>query len=445
MNALEPDVPSGSGQRSEPGDDDLETALRDAVPDVLRALARRSGDFDTAQDAVQDALLAATVQWPRDGFPANPTSWLVRVGSRRMVDRYRSDHARQQREQVAAAAMPADRLHAPPADLDPDDSAWAESAANRPAADERVALVALCCHPALSRASQVALTLRALGGLSTRQIARAFLVPEPTMAQRISRAKTRLREVRARFGPLTTAELAERMAAVLHVLYLVFTEGHTATWGTRLYDVSLTAEAIRLTRRLVRLRPGDDECAGLLALMLLTDARRAARTADDGSLVPLAQQDRRGWDRAAIAEAVGILERVLPRGHVGPYQLQAAIAAVHAEAACWESTDWPQITVLYRMLGRIAPGPAVTLNLAVSVAMEQGPLAALDLIDPLLDDPAMRRQHRLHAVRAHLLEQLGRPAQAREAYATAARLTTSIPERRYLNTRAQGLPAPGLR
>jgi RNA polymerase sigma factor (sigma-70 family) len=404
----------------------FEKLLRDVAPDVLAVLVRRAGDLDTAEDAVQEAMLAATSQWPRDGVPDNPTGWLVRVAERRLVDRYRSETARERRERTALRQEPADRQHAPPADAD------------RPPLDDQVHLFALCCHPALSRASQVALTLRALGGLTTQQIARGFLVPEATMAQRISRAKARLRETGARFGPLTADELTERMAAVQQVLYLVFTEGHTATTGPHLSDGSLTAEAIRLTRRLGALLPGDDECAGLLALMLLSDARRAARTAPDGSLVPLADQDRSLWDRAEVAEAVAILERVLPRGHVGPYQLQAAIAAVHAEAGRWEDTDWPQISVLYRMLDRIAPGPAVTLSLAVSVGMEHGPRAALDLLAPLLDDPALRRQHRLHAVRAHLLDRLGRTAEAADAYATAARLTTSIPEQRYLNAKAHG-------
>ncbi|WP_088287949.1 RNA polymerase sigma factor [Kineosporia sp. A_224] len=415
----------------------LEDVLREAAPDVLAVLVRRCGDLDTAEDAVQEAMLAATTQWPREGLPDNPTGWLVRVADRRLVDRYRSESARARRERTAVLREPADRLHAPAADAGVDtDVDTGPGADGEAPVDDQVHLFALCCHPALSRASQVALTLRSLAGLTTQQIARGFLVPEPTMAQRISRAKARLRESGARFGALTADELAERMAAVLQVLYLVFTEGHTATAGARLFDVSLTAEAIRLTRRLATLRPGDDECAGLLALMLLTDARRAARTAPDGALVPLAEQDRSLWDRAAVAEAVAILERVLPRGHVGPYQLQAAIAAVHAEAAHWEDTDWQQITVLYRMLERIAPGPAVTLNLAVSVAMEQGPDAALPLLDPLLGDPAMRRQHRLHAVRAHLLDRLGHTDEAREAYATAARLTTSITEQRYLNAKA---------
>jgi RNA polymerase sigma factor (sigma-70 family) len=411
----------------------LDLVLREAAPRALAALARRSGDFDVAEDCMQEALLAAAVQWPRDGVPQNPTGWLVRVGARRMVDRYRSEQARRQRERVAAAQVPADREHAPPADV------AADTEPDLAADDDQVVLLALCCHPALTPASRLALTLRAVGGLSTRQIAGAFLVPEPAMAQRISRAKSRLREVDARFGPLTPAELHDRMAGVLQVLYLIFTEGHTATAGERLYDVCLTAEALRLTRRLGVLRPGDDECAGLLALMLLTDARRAARTAPDGSLIPLAEQDRTRWDRAAIAEAVGILERVLPRGHVGPYQLQAAIAAVHAEAGRWQDTDWPQITALYRMLDRLAPGPAVTVNLAVSVAMEQGPQAALTLLEPLAGDPAMRRSHRLHAVRGHLLERLGRTREARQAYADAARLSTSIPEQRYLNAKVRAL------
>jgi RNA polymerase sigma factor (sigma-70 family) len=413
---------------TEPG---LEDVWRRCAPHVLAALTRRSGDFDAAEDAVQEALLDAAVQWPRDGVPDNPTGWLVRVASRRLVDRYRSERARAERELVVAGLDPADRTVAPPADAGlPDDDG---------VPDETVALLALCCHPALTPASQVALTLRAVGGLSTRQIARGFLVPEPTMAQRISRAKARLREQGARFGPLSPAELPARTAAVLQVLSLVFTEGHTSTEGSALVDGSLTAEAIRLTRSVTALLPEDDEAAGLLALMLLTDARRPARTAADGALVPLAEQDRSLWDRAAIAEAVAVLERVLPRGHVGPFQLQAAIAAVHAEAGRWEQTDWPQITVLYRMLQRVAPGPAVTLNLAVAVAMTDGPQAGLRLVEPLLADPALRHTHRVHAVRAHLLERQGLLDEARSAYLAAARLTTSLPEQRYLNARVERL------
>jgi predicted RNA polymerase sigma factor len=303
--------------------------------------------------------------------------------------------------------------------------------------DDSLTLLLLCCHPALSRPSQVALTLRAVAGLSTAQIGRAFLVPEATMAQRISRAKTRLRQVGARFTAPSPEEMPDRVAAAAQVLYLVFTEGHTSTTGSKLYDVVLADEAIRLTRQLHTWLPRAGEVAGLLALMLLTDARRAARTRHDGSLVPLAEQNRSLWDRSKIREGVGLVEQALPSGPVGPFQLQAAIAAVHAEAANAEDTDWAQIATLYRMLHEVAPSPVVTLNRAVAVAMVDGPAAGLSMIGPLLGDRQMSRNHRLHAVRAHLLEMDGRGEEARTAYALAARLATSIPEQSYLNTKAR--------
>ena len=392
----------------------LEGVWRECAPHVLVALVHRYGDFDAAEDAVQEALLAAARQWPAEGVPDNPRGWLIRVASRRLVDQWRSEAARAVREELVT------RQPAAPAGPDGDDS---------------LGLLLLCCHPALLRPSQVALTLRAVGGLSTAQIARAFLVPEATMAQRISRAKARLRQAGARFTLPAVTELPDRVAAVAQVLYLVFTEGHTATTGTGLTDTSLAAEAIRLTRTLHRLLPRDTEVSGLLALMLLTDARQAARTRPDGSLVPLAEQDRSRWDRARIAEGIALVEGALAAGPVGPYQLQAAIAAVHAEAATAADTDWAQIELLYRMLAERAPGPVVTLNHAVAVAEVRGPAAGLDMLAPLLADPALRRHHRLHAVHAHLLERAGRLDDARTAYATAARLATSIPEQRYLNSR----------
>jgi RNA polymerase sigma factor (sigma-70 family) len=396
----------------------MEEVWRECAPHILVALVHRYGDFDAAEDAVQEALLAAARQWPAEGIPDNPQGWLIRVASRRLVDQWRSDQARAVREDLVARQPPV------PADTGGDGR------------DDSLTLLLLCCHPALVRPSQVALTLRAVGGLSTAQIARAFLVPEATMAQRISRAKARLRQVGARFTVPAAAELPERVAAVAQVLYLIFTEGHTATTGTGLTDTSLADEAIRLTRTLHRLVPTAGEVSGLLALLLLTDARRAARTRPDGSLVPLAEQDRARWDRARIAEGVALVEAALPVGPVGPYQLQAAIAAVHAEAATAADTDWEQIEQLYRMLHELTPGPVVTLNHAVAVGEVRGPVAALEMLEPLLQDPSLRRHHRLHAVRAHLLERAGRTDEARTAYATAARLATSIPEQRYLNTRA---------
>ncbi len=411
----------------------LEQLWRDCAPRVLAALARRYGDFDTAEDALQEALLAAARQWPAEGVPGDPTAWLITAASRRLVDLWRADRARAERERLVASRTPPEHSVAPAAD---------SPGASATAVDDSVVLLLLCCHPALPQPAQVALTLRAVGGLSTAQIARAFLVPEPTMAQRISRAKARLRQVGARFTAPPAHELPGRVAAVAQVLYLIFTEGHTSTAGAGLYDVSLTAEAIRLTRQLHAQLPAAGEISGLLALMLLTDARRAARISADGALVPLAEQDRALWDRAQLREGMELIEAALPAGPVGPYQLQAAIAAVHAEAARAEDTDWLQIDTLYRMLAGLAPGPVVTLNHAVAVAMLEGPAAGLRMLDPLLRDQRLRRHHRLHAVRAHLLELDGRCGQAQASYATAARLATSIPEQRYLNAAAARLASP---
>jgi RNA polymerase sigma factor (sigma-70 family) len=407
----------------------LEHVWRRCAPHVLAALVRRYGDFDAAEDAVQEAVLAAARQWPTDGMPDNPRGWLITVASRRLVDQWRAEQARTDREQLITRHTPPEASLAPAADT----SVGGER-------DDSLTLLLLCCHPALTRPSQVALTLRAVAGLSTAQIARAFLVPEATMAQRISRAKTRLRQVGARFTVPAAERLPDRVAAVAHVLYLIFTEGHTATTGTGLTDMSLANEAIRLTRQLHQHLPAAGEVSGLLALMLLTDARRAARTRPDGSLVPLAEQDRSLWDRALIGEGVHLIEAALPTGPVGPYQLQASIAAVHAEAPSAADTDWSQIETLYRMLHALTPGPVVTLNHAVAVAKVDGPTAALAMLEPLLRDRQLRRHHRLHAVHAHLLETDGRVEEARAAYATAARLATSIPEQRYLNSRAAQRP-----
>ena len=404
----------------------IEDVWRQHAAHVLAALVRRSRDFDAAEDAAQEALLAATRQWPVEGMPDNPKGWLITVGSRRLVDQWRADRTRADREELVA------RRDA--AALDDD---TAELGGPDPGEhDDSLTLLLLCCHPALTRPSQVALTLRAVAGLSTAQIARAFLVPEPTMAQRISRAKGRLAQVHAPFAIPPADELPDRVTAVAHVLYLIFTEGHTATTGAELTDTSLAHEAIRLTRRLHAHLPAADEITGLLALMLLTEARRAARTVGDGSLVLLSDQDRSRWDRQLIEEGVALIESALPSGPVGPYQLQAAIAAVHADAADATATDWAQIDALYTMLDAIAPGPVVTLNRAVAVAEVHGPEPALAMTEPLLDDPQLRRNHRLYAVRAHLLELAGREDEARTAYATAAQLATSIPEQRYLNERA---------
>jgi RNA polymerase sigma factor (sigma-70 family) len=410
---------------------DAVTALRDAergcVPDVVAALVRRYGDFDAAEDATQEALLDAARQWPDEGTPEYPRGWLIRVASRRLVDRLRSDHARAGREGTFAAQSPHQDRFSPGAD--------AGGALDR---DDSLTVLLLCCHPALPRPSQVALTLRAVAGLSTAQIARAFLVPEATMAQRIARAKARLRHAGARFELPPSDRLADRVATASHVLYLIFTEGHTATTGAGLSDPVLAEEAIRLARQLHERLPAADEVTGLFALMLLTHARHPARTTDRGDLVPLADQDRTLWDRAMIDEGIRLVEGALPVGPVGPYQLQAAIAAVHGEAERAEETDWAQIGTLYRMLEGIAPGPVVTLNHAVAVAMVEGPSAALAMVEPLMEDPGLRRAHRIHAVRAHLLEMDGRVDESRVAYAIAARMATSIPEQRYLNAKAGG-------
>jgi predicted RNA polymerase sigma factor len=397
--------------------DRIEGLLRAAAPQALAALVRRYGHFDECEDAVQEALLAASVQWAADGVPDVPRAWLITVASRRLTDRLRADEARRRREDRAAEA----------------------GGSPSPGRDDTLTLLFLCCHPALTPASQIALTLRAVGGLTTAQIAAAFLVPEPSMAQRISRAKQAIRAAGSRFEPPPEAERAERMRAVLHVLYLIFNEGHTASSGPDLQRRELTGDAIRLARELRALLPSDGEVAGLLALMLLTDARRDARVRPDGSLVPLAEQDRARWDRAAIREGVGLVTEALASAPLGPYQVQAAIAAVHAEASDAGRTDWAQILRLYDVLERLAPGPMVALNRAVAVAEVHGPRAGLDLLGRLADDRRLRRNHRLQAVRAHLLERAGDGVAARSAYLEAARLTTSIPERRYLEAQAARL------
>jgi predicted RNA polymerase sigma factor len=410
-------------------DPHVEDLLRDLAPKVLGALVRRYGHFDSCEDAVQEALLAAAVQWPGDGVPDNPRGWLITVASRRLTDQWRSDQARQRREATAVAMTPVDELVAPAAGDGPP-----------PDEDDTLTLLFLCCHPELSPASQLALTLRAVGGLTTAQIARAFLVPETTMAQRISRSKQRIRTTGVPFRLPPAAERAERLRVVLHVLYLMFNEGYTTTSGPDLQSADLTWEAIRLTRAVHQLLPEDGEVAGLLALMLLTDARRLARTKQDGSLVPLAEQDRTRWQADSIQEGVALISDALSRFPLGPYQLQAAIAAVHDEAATADDTDWPQIVALYELLGRVAPGPMVTLNQAIAVAMVDGPLAGLELLATLDSDDRMSGHHRLDAVRAHLLETAGDLAAAKAAYRRAARRTTSLPEQRYLDARADRLP-----
>jgi RNA polymerase sigma factor (sigma-70 family) len=400
----------------------VEPLLRELAPRVLGVLARRHPrDFDACEDAVQEALLAAARQWPGEGVPDDPHAWLVAVAGRRLVDAWRSESARRAREEGAFAA------EAPLA------------AAAVPDEDDSLALLMLCCHPSLSAPSQITLTLRAVGGLTTAEIAAAFLVPEPTMAQRISRAKATIRRAGGRFAmPAPGAPRDAALRAVLQVLYLMFNEGYTATSGERLARVELTTEAIRLTRLLHARLSDDGEVTGLLSLMLLTDARRPARTSADGTLVPMAEQDRTRWTRAEIDEGIALVTAALSSAPLGPYQLQAAIAAVHAEAPSSDATDWPQIVALYRLLMRMQPdNPMISLNHAVAVAMADGPTAGLALLDDIAS--ALPTSHRPIAVRAHLLEQAGDPAAAREAYAEAARRTTSLPERRYLEGRAARL------
>jgi RNA polymerase sigma factor (sigma-70 family) len=399
-----------------------EHLLRDLAPQVLGAVTRRYRDFAACEDAVQDALIAASQQWPRDGMPGNPRGWLIQVASRRMVDQIRSDSARREREHAAA--------------LDLGQLVAAASVESRADEDETLTLLFMCCHPALTNSSAVALTLRAVGGLTTAQIANAFLVPEATMAQRISRAKQTIRASGVPFEAPAPRARGERLDAVLHVLYLIFNEGYTSSVGASLQRVDLASEAIRLTRGVRRLVPDDAEVSGLLALMILTDARRLARTGPAGELIPLPRQDRSRWNREAIAEGTALLTGALSKGRVGPYQLQAAVAAVHDEAPRHEDTDWPQIAALYALLERMSDNPMVTLNRAIAVAMVQGPAAGLEMLDALAADGRLAGTHRLDAVRGHLLELAGDRDGAVRHYLAAANRTTNTAERNYLLTQA---------
>jgi RNA polymerase sigma factor (sigma-70 family) len=410
-------------------DTELEDLLRRLAPQVLGAVVRRYGHFGTAEDAVQEALLAAATQWPGEGIPDNPRGWLITVASRRLTDLLRSEQARRRREDTVTRWMLPGQWLAPAAD------------GPRSESDDTLILLFMCCHASLSPASQIALTLRAVGGLTTAEIARAFLVPEATMTRRISRAKQRIKDSGVSFGMPAGPERSQRLAAGLHVLYLIFNEGYASTSGPRLQRSELSAEAIRLARMVHRLLPDDGEVAGLLALMLLTDARRPARTGPDGGLIPMADQDRSLWNAGYITEGVALITGALSRGATGPYQLQAAIAAIHDEAPSAEATDWPQIVALYELLMRISDNPVVTLNHAVAVAMARGPHAGLELLEELETDERIAGDHRLHAVRAHLLEMAGDRAAARDSYEAAARRTTSLPLQRYLHARAARLTA----
>jgi len=393
----------------------LEGLLRELAPQALGALVRRHGQFDACEDAVQEALLAAALQWPNEGVPDSPLGWLITIAERRLTDAWRSESARRRREEADAVLE-------------------SRGSAAAPDHDDALALLFLCCHPSLSAPSQLALTLRAVGGLTTAEIADAFLIPEATMAQRITRAKRSINAAGATFELPAAAERPERLSVVMQVLYLVFNEGYTDVHRT-----DLAAEAIRLTRLLHRLLPDEGEVAGLLALMLLTDARRRARTEPDGTLVPLAEQQRALWDTGTIDEGVELLTRTLGCSPAGPYQLQAAIAAVHDEAPSAAETDWPQILALYTVLEQVSPGPIVTLNRAVAVAMVEGPHAGLAVLETLDGEERMAHTHRLDAVRGHLHELAGDTAAARESYRRAARMTKSVAEQRYLALRAADL------
>ena len=402
---------------------DIASSLRELAPQVLGALLRRYRQFDACEDAVQEALLGAAQRWPVDGVPDNPRGWLISVASRRLIDEWRSESARRRREESSTALEQAEHS-----------GEW-----QLPEQDDTLRLLFLCCHPSISVPSQLALTLRAVGGLTSAEIARAFLVPEATMAQRISRAKQSIKSSGLDFELPPSAERDERLRVVLHVLYLVFNEGYTTSAGPTLQRADLTNEAVRLARLLHRILPHEGEVAGLLALMLLTDARRLARSDADGAIIPLAEQDRASWNAAQIAEGLALITRTLGTGPVGAYQLQAAIAAVHDEAPSAADTDWPQILALYGVLAELAPGPVVTLNRAVALAMVHGPRAGLALLGTLDESERLALTHRLDAVRGHLLELAGDESAAREAYQRAARMTASIPEQRYLAFKAARL------
>ena len=406
----------------------IEHLLRELAPQVLGAVARRHGDFAAAEDAVQEALIAAASQWPDAGIPSNPRGWLYHVALRRLTDQLRSEMARRRREDAVAAEVWAEWAFVPPPDVEV-----------APDGDDTLALLFMCCHPALSPSSAIALTLRAVGGLTAAEIARAFFIPEATMAQRISRAKGTIRSSGIPFRMPLGDERGERLRAVLHVLYLVFNEGYASSAGEDLQRPDLSGEAIRMTRMLHDLLPGDSEVAGLLALMLLTDARRAARTGSRGELIPLDEQDRTLWNPSLIAEGTSLVSAALARGPVGPYQLQAAIAAVHDEAPSVEETDWPQILALYGVLERMSTSPMVLLNQAIAAAMVHGPAAGLERLEALDARGALAGHYRVDAVRAHLLERAGEPARAIPLYRSAAARTASVPERDYLLLRAARL------
>jgi RNA polymerase sigma factor (sigma-70 family) len=405
----------------------VEHLLRELAPRVLGALTRRYGDFATAEDAMQEALLAAATQWPTSGIPDNPSGWLYHVGTRRMTDLIRADLSRRRREARVVTWLPPEEQIVP-----------APDSVDLPEEDDTLTLLFMCCHPSLSTTSSIALTLRAVGGLTTSEIASAYLVPEATMAQRISRAKHTIRKSEVPFQLPTRDERSARLDAVLHVLYLIFNEGYTSSSGAKLHRIELSNEAIRLTRGLHRLLPDDGEVEGLLALMLLTDARRPARTGANGELIPLDAQDRSLWNQSEIAEGTALVTAAMSRGVVGAYQLQAAVASLHDEAPTAAATDWPQVLALYTVLLRLADNPMVRLSHAIATAMVHGPEAGLKLVARLESDPRMAGTHRIDAVRAHLHEMAGDRLPAEKHYRAAAALTKSIPERNYLLMKAAG-------
>lgn len=408
----------------------VEQLLRDLAPQVLSAVARRHEDFAAAEDAVQEALFAAAQQWPAEGIPANPRGWLYHVTTRRLTDHLRSELARRRREDALASHAWAEWSFVAPPDADVEVEQ-----------DDALVLLFMCCHPALTLASAVALTLRAVGGLTTSEIAGAFFVPEATMAQRISRAKQTIQRSGIPFRTPTDAERAERLRSVLHILYLIFNEGYASSAGPDLHRTDLSGEAIRLTRMLRGLLPNDAEVSGLLALMLLTDARRAARTGEHGELIPLDEQDRSQWDRARITEGLAVLDGALKRNPPGPYQIQAAIAALHDEAPSFQSTDWPQILALYTLLEQLASSPMVLLSQAVAIAMVHGPNVGLDRLTQLEAGGRLIGHYRLDAVRAHLFEMAGHLDRASAHYRAAAARTASLPEQGYLLRKASSAAA----
>jgi RNA polymerase sigma factor (sigma-70 family) len=406
-------------------DSSTEHLLRELAPQVLGVVVRRFHDFANAEDAVQEALIAAASQWPKEGVPDNPRAWLIQVALRRMTDQLRSELARRRRETALASEL--DYL-APVAEID-----------THVEQDDTLILLFMCCHPALSRPSAIALTLRAVGGLTTAEIANAFLVPEATMAQRISRAKQSIKSSGMPFRLPTDQERTQRLGAVLHVLYLIFSEGYVASIGPQAQRLELSGEAIRLTRALHHLLPNDGEVGGLLALMLLTNARRNARTGANEELIPLDKQDRALWDQGEISEGLALITATLAKGSISAYQLQAAIAAVHSEAAKAEDTDWPQILALYELLKHMSNNPMVMLNHAIATAMVRGPSEGLGLLTVLDEDGRLTGHHRLAAVRAYLLEMAGDCSGATTHYRLAAERTTSLPERNYLLTQVARL------